>query len=225
MFKVSDKTLVKQINDAESNYVIQKNDYIQIEIFTNKGERIVDPNFELTKETGTIPQTQNTVKNYLIDINGIVKLPLINEIKLEGLTIRKAEEIVQEEYAKFYEQPFVVLRFVNKRVIVLGSPGGQVIPLANENIRLVEVLALARGINNDGKAHNIRVLRNNEVYLADFSTFEGYQKNNIIIQPGDIVYVEPVRRAFIESLRDYTPVLAVFSSMTTLIIVIFGLNN
>ncbi len=54
---------------------------------------------------------------------------MIGEIKLEGLTIRQAEEVLQQAYSKFYEDAYVVLKYTNKRVIILGAPGGQVIPL------------------------------------------------------------------------------------------------
>jgi polysaccharide export outer membrane protein len=109
-------------------------------------------------------------------------------------------------------------------VIVLGATGGQVIPLANENVKLVEVLALAQGLNNDAKAHNIRIMRGDHVFVADLSTFDGYVKNNIPIQSGDIVYVEPVRRPLTESLRDYGPILTIITTLTTLAVVIIGLR-
>jgi polysaccharide biosynthesis/export protein len=105
-------------------------------------------------------------------------------------------------------------------VIVLGGPGGQVIPLVNENTRLTEVLALAKGIGNDSRAHNIRVLRQEKVFLVDFSTFDGYLKNNMIVEPGDIVYVEPIRRPFLEGLRDYGAVISLVTSIGAIVVVI-----
>jgi polysaccharide export outer membrane protein len=59
--------------------------------------------------------------------------------------------------------------------------------------------------------------------IADLSTFAGYRENNIVIQPNDIVYVEPIRRPFIEGVRDYGPILGVLTSIATLIVVIIGL--
>jgi polysaccharide export outer membrane protein len=217
--------LGKKVADAERNYVIAKNDQLQLQVYTNKGERIVDPDFELSKETGSTSTTIKKELTYVVDVNGIAKLPLVGELKVEGLTIRQAEDILQKEYAKFYNDSFVVLTFANKRVIVLGAPGGMVIPLVNENTRLVEVLALAKGIDKFGKAHNIRVLRGNEVFLVDLSTFEGYQKNNLIMEPNDIVYVEPVRRSFSEGVQEYGPALSLITSLTTLIVVITTAND
>jgi polysaccharide biosynthesis/export protein len=108
---------------------------------------------------------------------------------------------------------------------VLGAPGGQVIPLVNENTRLTEVLAMAKGLGNDAKAHNIRVLRADKVFVADFSTIGGYLKGDMIMAPGDIVYVEPVRRPFSEGLREYGPLVSIVTSMATLIVVILRSNS
>ena len=145
-------------------------------------------------------------------------------MKISGLTIKQAEQILQKAYGNFYEEPFVVVRFHNKRVIVLGAPGGQVIPLTNENMRLSEVLALAKGVPTEARVNNIRVIRNEAVFIADLSTFAGYQKNNLVMQPGDIVYVEPVRRPFKEALRDYSPVISIVTSLATLIFIISQVN-
>lgn len=224
MFKIEDPGVVQQqVAAAEKNYVIQQNDLLQLEVYTNSGERLIDPDLQLTKELGNQNLTNRSIPNYLVDIRGIAKFPMIGEIKVEGLKIREAEEILQKEYSKYYQGAYAILKYTNKRVIVLGAPGGQVIPLANENMRLVEVLALAKGINNDGKAQNIRVLRKDKVFLVDLSTFDGYLKNNLVVEPGDVVYVEPVRRPFFEGVRDYGVLVSLATSISTLILVIIQL--
>ncbi len=224
LFQVDDSALQQQRKDAESNYVIQPNDLLTLEVYTNQGEKIVDPNRESFKD-GAVSAVTSTPTQYLVDIDGIVKLPLIDEVKLQGLTLRQAEEILSKSYEKFYQGAYVLLGFSNKRVIVLGAPGGQVIPLTNENIRLAEILALAKGVSIDGRGENIRVIRNEEVMIADFSTFEGYTKSNFLMKPGDIVYVEPVRRPLTEALRDYSPVISIVTSLATLIFVVIETNR
>jgi polysaccharide export outer membrane protein len=226
MFSVTDKSVVsQQVELAETNYSIRKNDILQLDVYTNRGEKIIDPNLESFKQPAASGQAEATPITYLVDITGTVRFPMIAELKLEGLTIQQAEEILQKEYAKFYEEPLVALKIRNKRVVVLGAPGGQVIPLANENTHLTEILALAKGINTDSKAHNIRVLRKDKIFLVDFSTFEGYLKNNMIVQPDDIIYVEPVRRPFSEGLREYGPVISIITSIGTLIIILVQVNK
>ncbi|HEY5823404.1 MAG TPA: polysaccharide biosynthesis/export family protein [Cyclobacteriaceae bacterium] len=207
--------------NAEKNYVIQKSDYLKLEVFSNKGERIIDPDNELSKQSGNVTQTnQKPELKYLVDSKVIVKFPMIDEFKIDSLTLRQAEEILQKLYNQYYKDCFVSLTFASKRVIVLGAVGGQVIPLINENVSLVEILAQAKGLSNDAKAQNIRVLRGDQVFLINLSTINGYKAGNLIIEPGDIVYVEPVRRPVAEAFRDYGAAATILISITSLIIVL-----
>jgi polysaccharide biosynthesis/export protein len=224
MFKPSETFVAKRADDirvAEKNYVIQTNDYLKLEVYSNKGERLIDPNGELVgTATGTAPsQSLRVQPSYLVTIDGTVKFPMIDPVTVVGMTIREAEIKLQSEYDKYYKECYVILAFSNKRVIVLGSPGGQVIPLLNENVSVIEVLAMAKGVGNDGKAHNIRLLRGNEAYLLDLSTLDGLKSGNMIVQPGDIIYVEPIRRPLAEGARDLAPILSLTLSLATLIVV------
>lgn len=200
---------------VEKNYTIQKNDLLTLEVSANNGEKLVDPIPEVSPSNAAIQKPEGS--KYLVDQNGIVRFPLVGEIKLEGLTLLQAELVLQKEFAKFYTSPYVTLKFTSKRVIVLGAPGGRVLPLSYDNITLVEVLALAEGIDNLGNAENIRVIRKDRVFVIDLTTVEGYRKGNMLIEPGDVVYVEPIRRPFSEGLQANTPL---FSLMTMLITVV-----
>lgn len=202
------EAIKKEAISVEKNYVIQKNDLLKLDVYSNKGEPLVVPE-DVTKGAAVSKSGQSATDqqpteqtSYLVDPNGLAKFPMIGEIKLEGVTIRQAEEILQKEYAVYFKEPFVKMSYSNKRVIVLGAPGGQVIPLTNQNVTVVEVLALAKGIDNFAKAHNIRLIRGAHYYQMDFSTFQGYVEGNMIVEPGDVIYVEPVRRALTEALRD-----------------------
>ncbi len=224
LFRVSPGEVQQLQEEAETSYTIQPNDLLTLAVYTNRGEKIIDPNRQSFQGQGAAPATGSFDEVYQVNVKGFAKFPLIGETKLGGFTIGQAEKILEKEYEKFYEQAYVVLKFSNKRVIVLGAPGGQVIPLSNENMRLTEVLALAKGMTSDGRASNIRVIRHDKVLIADLSTFDGYQKGNFLVQPGDIIYVEPVRRPFIEALRDYSPVITVVTSLATLIFIISQAN-
>ncbi|MBS1507073.1 MAG: polysaccharide biosynthesis/export family protein [Bacteroidetes bacterium] len=218
------EALKKELVSAEKDYVIQKNDLLSLDVYSNNGERFIDPNPDLSNKTGAATKTQESTRvNYLVDQNGIGKFPLIGEIKLHGLTLRQAEEIMQKEYSKFFTDSYVKLSFVNKRVIVLGAPGGQVIPLTNQNVTVVEILATAKGLNNDAKAAKIKLIRGDQVYALDFSTFKGYTEGNMLVESGDVIYVEPVRRPFTEGLRDNSVLvsltLSFFSIITTILLI------
>jgi len=218
--------LKSAVIEAESNYLIQKNDYLRVQVFTNKGERIIDPNNELVQNV----QIRNIIEpEYLVQNNGLVNLPIVGAVNIEGLSLYQAGKYLEEQYNSYYKDAFVIVNFSNKRVIVLGAPGGQVIPLLNENMNLIEILALAGGLDNTAKAGNIRLIRgdinNPEIYVINLTTFKGMKNHNLKVLPGDIIYVEPVRRVLTESVRDIAPVFSVVTSMLTLFIVLQQLNK
>lgn len=214
--------LQQSVDFAERNYVIQVDDLLTIDVFTNDGERIIDPDFELQQNIGVV-QNQRQF-NYLVQIDGEIKLPLIGKVHLEGLTIDEAEKKLERLFNNFYKDSFVKLSFQNKRVIVLGALGGQLIPLTNQNTSLVEVIAIAGGITFGAKSHNIRLIRgplsDPQVFKVNLNSIDGMKQSIIPVEPGDIIYVEPWRRPFFEALRDAAPVLSATTAVTSGVVAI-----
>lgn len=223
-FPIVPAGLAVSVSQAEKNYVIQKNDYLEVSLYSNKGERLINLNIENagsgTNQSG-VQQTQGA--RFLVQENGFVKLPMVGMVRLEGLTLYKADSLLESAFTAFYEEPFVNTRFANKRVIVLSTGNGQVIPLTNENMSLIEVLALVGGINENSRVSNIRLIRgdlkNPEVRIINLSTIEGMRQADLKIEPNDIVYIEPARRIFRETLAEVTPVFSLLTSVLTLILI------
>jgi polysaccharide export outer membrane protein len=232
MFKTEYEYVVDSIRKANSepdkNFVIARNDYITIKVYTNKGERIIDPDFELMKGI-PINGIQIPEIRYLVRQNGKVFLPMVGDIKLEGYNIRQADSILSMEYSKYYYDVFVNTKIANKRVVVIGAIGGKVIPLENDNINLIEVIALYGGMSNDSRAGRIRLIRGDlkkpDVSLINLSTIEGMKKASLSIEPNDIIYIEPVRRNFPQFIQDVYPLLTAVTSLVSIILLIANLNK
>ena len=94
MFKSTGTASAEKIKqnalEEERNFIIAKNDKLLIKVYSNGGERLIDPNPELS-QTGSIEKsTSQNEPNYLIDLQGLIKLPLVGEIKLDDLTLKQA---------------------------------------------------------------------------------------------------------------------------------------
>ncbi|MGI4742888.1 MAG: polysaccharide biosynthesis/export family protein [Janthinobacterium lividum] len=253
------------VNRTDRNYRIQANDFLDVRVYTNKGERIIDPNGELqfgspagqvssltprtSASTGTrVSRTGSSGSGsgleLLVQANGLVAMPVIGQVHLSGLSLHQADSTLQVLYSTYYISPFVQTRVTNNRVIILGSPGGVVIPLTNDNMNLLEVLALAGGVDGSsgganglyrygGKTSNVRIIRgdlkNPQIEQIDLSTIAGMRRANLQMEPNDIVYIEPVRRPFLEGLADAAPVLsaigAVLSTVSVIIILARSTRN
>lgn len=210
---------------AESNYVLKPNDILLLDVFTNKGERLIDPNFELIQGVNNQLQEQRDIFQYVVQVDGTADFPLIGNFEVAGMTLYEAEQKLAEEFGSVYKDPFVKLRITNRRVFVLGAPGGRVVPIPNENTGLIEVLASAEGLDLGAKAQNIKLIRGDLVYQIDLSTISGMKATSMNVEPGDVIYVEPWRRPWLEGLRDISPTLGLASSILTLIVVIQNLNQ
>jgi len=227
MFTPNEETQISELSEqlkVDKNYVIDVNDYLEVQVFTKNGELVIDPDFFLNTNNANAINLRPKLR-YLVRENGFCRLPLVGDIELAGLTLIEAEKTLQTQYTEFYKEPYVNIVYTNKRVIVLGGlQAGEVIPLQNENTRVSEILAISKSIDNQAKAHNIRLLRDEEVFLIDFSTIEGYVKGDIIVKTGDIIYIEPVRRPFNEFIRDNGPVISIVTSVVSLIAVLLSVN-
>lgn len=227
---INEDAFFMELAMAEKNYKIQPYDIIYLDVFTNYGEMIIDPNMEMMQIGGGGAMQRNFVsREFRVDSNGEAILPMLGPTNLKDLTVYQADSLLMKEYESFYKDAFVRIKLVNKRVVVLGAMGGQVLPLPNDGVNLIEVLAMAGGLDNTAKGGNIRLIRgdlsNPHVQLIDLTTIEGLRKANVRIEPGDIVYVEPQRRVFVESLRDAAPFVGLVSNVITLIIVAQSLNS
>lgn len=225
------ENMFKALSAAESNYAVRKHDRIELQLFANNAEIMMDPGQELSKivngglaggMNGNIGQQANQIirPNYLVLVNGFCVLPMIGAVRLEGFTIGQVDSLLAIKYASFYENPFIISRIVNRRCVVFASGGARVIPLENENTNLIEVLAMSGGMASFAKASNIKLIRGQlnkpQVQIIDLTTIAGMKKAQLQIQPNDIVYVEPGRRTGIELIRESAVVFSLASSVITL---------
>lgn len=227
MFKTSKNYQYDQMPDSVDNeYVIAPNDVVSFRLFTNNGFRLID----VTNENMQQIQQLNIGINYTVEYDGIINLPILGRVNIQGKTLREAELYLEELYEEVYIDPFIMLNVVNRRVTVFPGNGGNgiVITLENNNVSLLEALALAGGIRENGKAYKVKLIRGNlkdpDVYLIDLSTIQGLKNSNIILQANDIIYVEPVGTNIRQVVREIAPILSFVTSIITLYVVLERVN-
>jgi polysaccharide biosynthesis/export protein len=216
MLKTSKSYQYSKFSDSTKEYRISPNDLIEFSLYSNEGFKLVDLTSLNNANVGY--RFENSIE-YLVETDGSCKLPILGRTKLSGLTIREAELMLEEKYASYYIKPFIIVKVLNKRVIVFpGSAGdAKVIPLMNNNTTLIEAIALAGGIADDGKARQIKLIRENkdkhEVYLIDLSKIEGIQQASMVIQANDIIYIEPRRKISSKIVQELAPVISILTSI------------
>lgn len=249
---IDNAKFVSAMSNAEKNYVVKKFDYLGISIFTNKGEILLDPNGEIkTNAEQQAKQQQNlsmamgggmvgggiggavqggqsgasvqfAFPRYLVNETGMVAMPIIGDVKLEGLNLYQVDSLISKVFAPHYKEVFAISRLLNRRVIVLGALGNRILSLENESMNLVEVIAMAGNLGITARADNIRLIRNvstkPEIQLVNLTTWEGMKAANLRVETGDIIYIEPRRRVYRqEFLQDIGSVLGSISGILSAI--------
>ncbi len=196
--------------DSNTTYKIAPGDMLEFNVVSNNGEKLLNPLMEQQ-------QMQKPITNYKVEFDGTVKLPIIERIKIAGLTEREADSILTQLYSKYYNKPFVQLNISNKKVFVFkGGNKSQIVNLQNDNTTLFEVLATSGGID-DGKAHKIKLIRKiknkPEVFLVNLSKVKNIEQGNIVMQANDVVYITPRENSAKDILYAITPYVSIISSV------------
>lgn len=249
MFKASkekEKDFAQVANKitTPANYLIAKNDYLEFSIYTNKGESIIDPTSELAKQISlTSGSVSNTFRiKYLIQSDGCADLPIIGHIKLDSMTLHQADSLLSLKYGQFYQDVFVLSRVINRKIYILGMGSGgalavaggvggglagssnaRVFEMEKENLTLFEVIASTGGIGRYSHANRLKVIRGNlknpTIFTIDLTRWDSFQKSNLIMQPNDVIYVEPSRRGVLEFLGDLAGLSAFASTILSIILI------
>ncbi len=203
------------------DYKISSNDILEFSMYSNDGFKLVDLTSLNAANMGY--RFESNIQ-YLVESDGSSKLPVLGRIKLSGYTIREAESLLEEKYSSFYVRPYVIMSVSNKRVIVFpGSAGdAKVIPLLNNNTTLIEALALAGGIADDGKAWMVKLIREtpdkkHEVFLIDLAKIEGIKQGSMVLQANDIIYVEPRKKYASRFIQEAAPIVSILTSIFILL--------
>ncbi|NND76667.1 MAG: polysaccharide export protein EpsE [Flavobacteriales bacterium] len=227
MFKTPKGYEFDQISfEQESEYRISKNDLLSFRLFTNDGFKLIDLSSGELGAGGAAQFGSSNLINYLVELDGRIELPTIGRVMIDGLTLKEAEQMLEDAYLQYYKKPFVMLNVINRRVMVSTGSGGtsRVINLTNNNITVIEAIASAGGIADRGNASKIKVIRRDgdktKVFQIDLSTIEGVRDGNLIVQADDIIYVEPTPQIAGELVRDIAPIVSLITSAIFIISVI-----
>jgi polysaccharide export outer membrane protein len=198
---------------------LRPNDQISMILLTNDGFKLLD----LVGDDRISNNQLGSNLTYRIEFDDLVNLPILGRVKLGGLTIRQAEMFLEEEFSKYYIQPFVILKITNRKVMVFTGTDGmaRVVQLVDENTNLLRVLAQSGGITKTGRAYDIKVIRGEfsepKVFHFNIRTIDGLKESDFMIESNDIVYVTPSPQVARTLLLEVGPYL---SLLTTLLLVL-----
>lgn len=218
MFKTNKDFYYDFDKDEPVDYVFKSGDRLQILVFAEKGLKVIDL-FQSSEPFNRI------IIEFVVQSNGMVELPIVGWFSISGLSIVDAQEKLKELYKRYYVDPLILLEPTNRRVSVyIGSEHAQVVELNNENMTMLEILAISGGLREGTKAYKIKLirgdLRNPTIKIFDLSTIEGMKSANLIVQTNDVIYVEPTQKISTGLFAELTPIVGILSSVATIILIV-----
>jgi len=151
----------------------------------------------LTSAGDNDDMNHDDMRGTMIDGDGKLSLPLLGRVKLAGLTQIQASQMLEKKYSEFVKDPSINVQVVNKKIYILGEvKSPQTMIMDRDIIPIYEAIAKAGGFTNDAQRDNIIILSHNEkgkstIRRVDLLTFKRAALSNIILKPGDVVYVPP----------------------------------
>jgi polysaccharide export outer membrane protein len=136
----------------------------------------------------------------VVENNGEIDYPLIGKVKVVGMTIEQAAQLIHDRLTPFFsEDPALTVnvRIANFYVSVLGevrSP--QTFDVTRPRLTILEALAQAGDLTVYGKRDNVKLLRQQdngeyEIHELDLRDANILNSPYYYLQQRDIVYVEP----------------------------------
>ena len=211
-----------ELNITYSSKIVP-NDVLDINIINmNKKSNI------MMSEVGISTTTDS---KYVVYEDGTIFLPLLNEVKVTGLTIRELNKELTNRYRAYLKSPYIKASITNHRVYVLGEVLQRgVVPIEGETISVIEVIAKSGGLTDDAVRDRIRVISEENgkyvLYTLNLNQFSTLNTRNLMLKHNSIVYVEPKSTKSVRvAINDYLPIVQAISSVLSTFLTVEILNN
>jgi polysaccharide export outer membrane protein len=177
---------------------IKPGDILNIAVMSLSAETNVLINYPFINQSVSTPEktlTQAT-PGFLVDTEGNIQIPLLGNIKVDGLTTTQIKKLLLTELDKYLQSPTVSVRFSNFKITILGDvtrPG--VYPVPNERITLMEALGMAGDLTVFGQRKGVKLIREengkNKIYYIDLTSKDVLNSPYMYLHPNDLIYVDP----------------------------------
>jgi polysaccharide biosynthesis/export protein len=176
---------VKSMELREPVYRLRHDDIISVEVFS-----LTEEKFNFLGDNSKLELT--------VDKEGNIELPVVGNIKVEGLTVQEAQDKIKEATVDYLKSPRVSVKLLNFNVTVLGEVEKQgTFNVDGIRINILEVLGQAGGFTDFADRSRVRILRHDQktanVYTINILEDDLLLTDRFFIQPNDVILVDPLK--------------------------------
>jgi len=220
--------------EEEKELFVNEREEKKIKPFDNLHVKIysLDPKVSaiFTQEDGRNMDVR--LKSYTVSKDGYITLPFIDKIQVQSLTTDEAKVIIEEKMNTYLNDVSILVRFIGNRVTVLGEVRRQgEYEFYDEKVSIFQALSFAQGIDDFGDRQKVTLIREvNDVFTyhdLDLTKRDVVESDFYYLLPNDVIIVNPIKAKY-RYLRDYALLGTIFSTLTTLAVVInviFNIRN
>ena len=177
-------------DSVQDGYVIGAGDVIGVSVWEAPpamlfGTKSTDPSAgPSTTQAATFPAQ-------MVSREGMINMPFIGHIPVAGRTPQQIEVEIALRLKDMANQPQVLIQVVNNNtanVTVVGEVTTSArMPLTARGERLLDALAAAGGVRQSVNKITLQLTRGNQVQSLALDTIIRDPKQNIMLQPGDVI--------------------------------------
>ncbi|MEM6965971.1 MAG: polysaccharide biosynthesis/export family protein [Bacteroidota bacterium] len=167
--------------------------------------------------------------SYTINEKGTLELPLVGEIKVEGLTTEEIRRKLDKAFKPYFKYPAASVKLANLRATILGEverPG--VVYLYDERMTIIDLISSAGDFTAFANIEKVKLVRQTQqgiqtVYI-NFTNPKFLESEYYFVEPHDFLYVEPLKQKSLDSSANTVGVIASAVSIATLVVSLFLRN-
>jgi protein involved in polysaccharide export with SLBB domain len=193
--------VIISIGSGFGEYILGPQDLLIVSVYPTyvSMPQLTATGTSLTQMSTTgIQQTYTIGGNVRVDADGDINLYLAGRIHVTGMTPSMLETELEKRYSDYIINPDVVVTVekpMNARYIICGEVRAPGVFVVDRDISILEAIVSAGGFLSTGLRYDVKVIRggleNPELISCNLDEVmkEGNLKDNIKIQPGDIIFV------------------------------------
>lgn len=176
-------------------------------------------------DAGDAKLSGSGIDGFTVGIDGYVQLPFVGNVKMEGLTLDEAKEVLMESLTQYLRIPdlsLLITSYGPRKVYVMGEvahPG--LVNLSIDNMNAYAALASAGGWTSRGRSTRTQIIRviDGTMYYRRLDMKQYIKKHdltqNVMVEDGDIIYVPSSNGfKFNEDILPYVSVYALYKNLT-----------
>ena len=165
------------------------------------------------------------VNDVTVGVDGMVRLPYTGNIKLVGLTLDEARDLIHEKLSRYFKLPELnvyMKSYGSRKVYVMGNVNAPGIKeMGVDNMNVYAAVSAAGGVDRKGRSKHVQLIRQIDgvLYYREINLDAFVKKHdmsqNIALEDGDIVYVPDSGKIIFS--EDIAPYINLYATYRTIV--------